>query len=70
MHVGLKVIESEQERKDNGRVLEPEPCKGLIRTQTRGERTAQLELDSSLVDRFEVQSIASLARKLLVIFVS
>ena len=38
------------------RALEPEPWKGSIRMQTRGEQTAQLELDSirSLVDRFDV----------------
>ena len=70
MHVGLKVIKSEQERKDNSRMLEPEPRKCLIRMQTREERTARLELDSSLVNRFEVRSVTSLARKLLVIFVS
>ena len=66
MHVGLKVIESEQERIDNSKALEPKPRKGLIRR----ERTARFELDSSLVDRFEVRSVASLARELLVIFVS
>ena len=59
MHVGLKVTKSKQEREDDGRALEPEPRKGLIRTQTRGEQTAQLELDSSLVNRFEVWSLAS-----------
>ena len=59
MHVGLKVTERAREREDNSRVLEPEPWKSLIRTQTRGERKARLDLDSSLVDRFEVRSLAS-----------
>ena len=48
---------SEQEREDNGKMLEPEHS---VRMPTRGEQTAQLESDSSLVDRFEVWSLASL----------
>ena len=59
VRVVLKVTVSEQEREDNGRVLEPEPWKGLIRTRARGERTAWLELDSILVNKFEVRLLAS-----------
>ena len=32
----------------------------IVRTRIRAERTARLEWDSSLVDRFEVRSLASL----------
>ena len=32
----------------------------IVRTQTRAERTTCFELDSSLVDRFKVWSLASL----------
>ena len=48
---------------DNSRALEPEPWNlkvSIVRMRTRlKERTSRLELDSSLVDRFEVWSLAS-----------
>ena len=45
-------------RENNGRVLEPEQIKNANKEGSRRERTAQLELDRSLVDSFEVWLLA------------
>ena len=66
MHIdiGLKVTESEQERRQQQGATTRALERFMKKEGSRREWTARLQLDSSLVDLFEVQS---LARKLLLL---
>ena len=58
--VGLNATENQQDREDSGKesLREGRQRQGA-RTRNVNKRRTRLELDSSLVDRFEVRSLAS-----------